>query len=191
VPNPATQPIAVLGGTFDPVHNAHLAIARSALERLGVARILWIPTGMPGYRKPAVAPASDRVAMLKLALKDERRYAIDEREIQPGASAYTHDTLEALRAENPGAEFTLLMGADQYAQRAAWHRWPELEKLCRIAVIERPDTPKPKGNVIHLPMTPLAISASDIRARVSRGEDISAMVPAPVLQYIKARKLYN
>ncbi len=76
-----TLRVGILGGTFDPVHNAHLAIARAALERLDLGRILWIPTGAPPYRAAPVASASHRVAMLRLAIADEPRYAIDEREL--------------------------------------------------------------------------------------------------------------
>lgn len=183
--------VGILGGTFDPVHNAHLAIARLALEQLVLDKILWIPTGTPGYREPAVAPGADRVAMLRLALAGESRFAIDESELQSGASGFTYDTVKTLKEKSPNAEYTLLMGADQYARRNAWHRWPELAKLCRVAVIERPDSAKPEGDVVHLRMTPVDLSASDIRARIARGEDVAAMLPAPVLGYIRAHGLYR
>jgi nicotinate-nucleotide adenylyltransferase len=183
-------PIGILGGTFDPVHDAHLAIARLALEQLVAAKILWIPTGAPGYREPPVAPARHRVAMLKLALAGEPRFAIDERELRPGASGFTFDSISSLKNESPGSEYLLLMGADQYAKRATWHRWNDIEKLCEIAVFARPGwQPDAKAKII--PMTPLPISASDIRARLGRGEDVSAMVPAPVLAYIHEKGLYN
>ena len=185
-----TQRIGILGGTFDPVHNAHLAIARAALEQLPADGILWIPTGAPAYRESPIAPARHRVAMLRLALAGEPRYQIDERELSPQASGYTYDTVTSLKQENPGQTLILLMGADQYAKRQSWHRWPELAKLCRIAVIERPDSAKPQGDLIHLPLAPLAISASDIRARIARSEDVAAMLPAPVLSYIKQYGLY-
>ena len=183
--------VGILGGTFDPVHNAHLAIARAALEQLGLGTLLWIPTGTPGYRKPALASGADRVAMLRLALAGEPRFVINEFELQAGASGFTYDTVKALKEQNPDAEFTLLMGADQYAQRETWHRWPALAKLCRIAVIERPDAPKPEGDIVHLRLTPSDISASAIRARIARGEDVSGMVPAPVLSHIRAHGLYR
>jgi nicotinate-nucleotide adenylyltransferase len=185
------QAFGILGGTFDPVHNAHLAIARLALEQLELGRLLWIPTGVPGYRKPAVASGADRVDMLRLALAGEPRHEIDECELRAGASGFTYDTVKALKEKNPNTEFTLLMGADQYAKRNAWHRWPELAKLCRAAVIERPDAPKPAGDAVQLRMTPIDISASDIRTRIARGEDVSAMLPAPVLAYIRAHGLYR
>lgn len=186
--------VGILGGTFDPVHNAHLALANAALRVLGLPRILWMPTGRPGYREPPVASDRDRLAMLRLALGDEMRgdarYAIDERELASGASGYTYDTVRSLLAENPGTAYTLLMGADQYAQRAAWHRWPELAQLCRIAVAARPGSAAVAG-ATTIAMDPLAFSASDIRARLARGDDVSAMLPAPVLGYILDRGLYR
>lgn len=185
-----TLRLGILGGTFDPVHNAHLALAAAALRALGLARILWLPTGRPAYREPPVASDRDRVAMLRLALAAEPRYAVDERELAPGASGYTYDTLVALRAENPGAAYTLLLGADQYERRASWHRWPELAKLCEVAVAARPGS-DPGAGAKAIPMNPLAVSASDIRARLARGDDVAALLPAPVLSYILAKGLYR
>jgi len=185
-----TPRIAILGGTFDPVHNAHLAIARAALAALGAEKILWMPTGAPGYRAPPVVSGAHRIAMLKLALGSESRYAIDDRELRPEASGFTFDTVSALKGESPGVEFVLIMGADQYGKRHSWHRWSELEKLCRVAVVDRPEEKKPQGDFIPIPMAPAAISASDIRARLKRGGDVSAMLPAAVLDYIRTERLY-
>ncbi len=186
-----TPPIAILGGTFDPVHNAHLAMARHALERLGAARVLWIPTGTPGYRKPPVAPPRDRLAMLRLALAGEPRWAIDERELAPGASGYTVDTLEQLRAEHPGTPFVMLLGADQFAKLGTWHRPERLYHLCRFAVFARPGWQVTDSRAEIIPLEPIAISASDIRARIGRRGDVSAMLPAAVLEYIRAKGLYR
>jgi len=182
--------VGILGGTFDPVHNAHLALAAAALQACRLDRILWIPTGTPPYRAAPVAAAADRLAMLKLGIAGEPRHAVDERELAPAASGYTVDTVLALREENPGTEFVLFMGADQYARRASWKRWPELEKLCRIAVAERPDAPPPEGPFERIPMARLPVSASEVRARLARGEDVSGMLPAAVLRYIKENGLY-
>ncbi|MBI1942232.1 MAG: nicotinate (nicotinamide) nucleotide adenylyltransferase [Betaproteobacteria bacterium] len=184
------RPIAILGGTFDPVHNAHLAIARAALEALRADRVLWLPTGAPPYRGAPVAPASHRLAMLKLALQGEARFALDERELAPGASGYTYDSLVALQKDFPGRPLVLLMGADQYAKRATWHRWAEIERLCEIAVFARPGW-KDSATAKAIPFAPQPISASDIRARVARSEDVSAMLPAAVLGYIRAHRLYR
>jgi nicotinate-nucleotide adenylyltransferase len=100
----------ILGGTFDPVHNAHLAVARAALGALALERVLWMPTGAPRYRTPALASGEHRLAMLRLATDGEPRFAIDARELAPGHSGYTIDTLAGFD-ERP----VLLMGADQYA----------------------------------------------------------------------------
>ena len=194
-------PVALLGGTFDPVHNAHLAIARCALEALGAARVLWLPTGAPHYRKPAVASARDRVAMLGLALAGEPRWAIDERELAPGASGYTLDTLRALRAElGAGTPLVMLIGSDQYAKLDTWHRWRELFEFGRFAVFARAvpgalpapgPAAVPAGGVIHVPFEPLAVSASELRARMGRGEDVAAFLPPPVLAYVREHGLYR
>jgi nicotinate-nucleotide adenylyltransferase len=185
-----SQAIGILGGTFDPVHNAHLAIARSALEHLALGRILWIPTGAPSYRPAPLAAASHRVAMLILAIADEPRYAIDTRELRPGASGFTFDSISSLKSEHPESRFVLMMGADQYERRATWHRWADIEKICDVAVFARPGS-NLNGKAKTIPMTPMAISASDLRARIGHGADVSAMLPAPVLAYIREQGLYR
>jgi nicotinate-nucleotide adenylyltransferase len=176
----------ILGGTFDPVHNAHLALARAALAQLGLERILGLPTGAPKYRVPAKTPAPQRLAMLRLALQGEPRYAIDERELDPAHSGYTFDTLESL-----GGRPVLLMGADQYAKFETWHRWREILARAEIAVFARPGWSTPDGRARHVPFAPMTVSSSDIRARLARGEDVSALVPAAVLDYIRQHGLYR
>ena len=179
-----------MGGTFDPVHNAHLAMARAALDELKLEKILFMPTGAPRYRTPAVASGEHRVAMLRLALADNESCEIDARELAPGASGYTIDTLKELRLELGAAtELWLLMGADQYAKFETWHRPDDIRKLARIAVFERPGISLDKG-VAVIPMKPMPVSASEIRARAGRGEDISAFVPAAVADYIGRHGLY-
>jgi nicotinate-nucleotide adenylyltransferase len=178
--------IGVLGGTFDPVHNAHMAIARTALDQLGLEKILWIPTGTPRYREPARTPPAHRVAMLKLAVEGEPRFAIDERELAAGHSGYTLDTLKSL-----GGKPVLLLGADQYAKLETWYRWREILELARIAVFARPGWSALDGRAQFVAMDQLDISASDIRARLARGEDVSTLVPARVLDYIRQHRLYR
>jgi nicotinate-nucleotide adenylyltransferase len=182
--------IGILGGTFDPVHNAHLAMARAALDHLNLDKVLFIPTGTTRYRNPAVASGDDRVEMLRLALAGEPRFEVDARELQPDASGYTFDTLQALRSEQPSADFHLLMGADQYEKLAAWHRPDEVKRLARIAVFGRPGI-RLKEKVKLIPMHPMPISASEIRARAKRGEDLAPFVPSAVANYIARRRLYS
>jgi nicotinate-nucleotide adenylyltransferase len=194
-----TAPIGILGGTFDPVHNAHLRIAGLALESLGLARILWIPTGAPRYRPAPVAPAEHRLAMLELALAGEPRWAIDSRELRPQATGYTVDTLAALRAElGTGTPLVLLIGSDQYEKLAGWHRWRELFSLARVAVVARPGWApeasaevRSAGRVLWVEMAPLEISSTEIRARIARGVDVSGMLPPAVLEYISTHRLYR
>ena len=185
-----TRRIGILGGTFDPVHNAHLAIAGAALHGMRLQQLLWIPTGTPPYRPAPAASAEHRLAMLELATAAEPRYTVDERELAPGASGYTFDTLASLRASDPDATFVLLMGSDQYSKRETWHRWADIGKLCEVAVIARPGWTL-DGKAKLIPMMPTSISASDIRAGVARGEDVSAMLPVAVLGYIKEKGLYR
>ena len=178
--------IGILGGTFDPVHNAHLAMAQAALDALNLERVLFIPTGTTRYRIAAVASPRDRVAMLQLALQGKPKFAVDERELQPGASGYTADTLRGFK----GQDLYLLMGADQYDKLDTWHRPDEVRRLAKIAVFGRPGI-QLKEKVKLIPMAPMPISASDIRARAGRGEDLSALVPPGVANYIARHRLYS
>jgi nicotinate-nucleotide adenylyltransferase len=184
--------IGILGGTFDPVHNAHLAMASAALKNLPLENLVFVPTGDPGYRAAPVASAAHRVAMLRLALAGEPRYRIDERELAPGASGYTVDTLKSLRSElGPKMAFYFLMGADQFEKLPSWHRPEELRKLASIALFVRPGFETGDKDVQIVPMRSMAISASDIRKRAARGEDLTAMVPSSVANYIRMHQLYS
>jgi nicotinate-nucleotide adenylyltransferase len=178
--------IGILGGTFDPVHNAHLAMARAALEHLKLDKVLFIPTGPTKYRNPARASAEDRLAMLRLAIQNQQGFEIDERELRPDATGYTVDTLRSLALDQP----FLLMGADQYGKLDTWHAPDEIVRLARLAVFARPGFVLQK-DVKVIPMPPSAISASEIRARAARGEDISPFVPPAVADYIRSRRPYR
>ena len=139
-----------------------------------------MPTGAPHYRTPAVASGEHRVAMLHLAL-DNPAFEVDARELGPGASGYTIDTLKELRLEyGAGTELWFLMGADQYAKLDTWHRAGDIRRMAKIAVFERPGSTFSPAGATVVPFEPMNIGASDIRARVARGEDISALVPASV-----------
>ena len=173
------------------MHNAHLAMARAATDHLKLHRLIFMPTGAPRYRTPAVASGTDRLAMLRLAFGEADSFEVDARELAPGASGYTVDTLRELRLElGADAPLWLLMGADQYSKLGSWHRPQDVRKLARIAVFARPGVVL-KKNIDLVPMPPMAVSASEVRARVARGEDISGMVPAAVAQYIAEKGLYR
>jgi nicotinate-nucleotide adenylyltransferase len=139
-----------------------------------------------------VAGAEHRLSMLKLALAGEPRYRIDIRELAPGASGYTVDTLKSLRAETGSTHsLYLLVGGDQYAALATWHRPDEVKKLARIAVFARPGFKLAGTDAETVAMKPLPISASDIRARVAGGSTIAGLAPESVWKYIMKHKLYH
>ena len=178
--------IAILGGTFDPVHNAHLAMAEAALQHLPVEKVVFMPTGNPRYRDAPRASATQRLAMLKVALENNPRFAIDERELASDATGYTVDTLKALRAD----KIYFLMGADQYEKFDSWRAPEEVRKLAELVVFARPATPI-KGKVMTIQFQSMQDSGTEIRARAKRGEDVSGMVPAPVAEYIVRHRLYR
>jgi nicotinate-nucleotide adenylyltransferase len=164
-------------------------MARAARGHLKLDKILFMPTGSPRYRTPALASGEQRVAMLRLALEGNDGFEIDARELAPGASGYTVDTLRELRLElGKDTELWLLMGADQYEKLDSWHRPDDVKRLAKIGVFARPGVTLKGISVI--PMEPMAVSSSDIRSRVSRGEDISHLVPPAVANYIAGQRLY-
>jgi nicotinate-nucleotide adenylyltransferase len=165
-------------------------MARAARDHLGLDKVIFMPTGAPRYRAPALASGEHRVAMLTLALADNPNYEIDARELAPGASGYTVDTLKELRLElGADTPLWLLMGADQYARLDQWHRPEDVKRLAKVAVFARPGTSM-KGNPVVVPMEPMNISSSDIRARAARGEGIDELVPAAVAGYVAQHRLY-
>jgi nicotinate-nucleotide adenylyltransferase len=178
--------LGILGGTFDPVHNAHLEMARAALRELGLDRVLWIPTGAPAYRKPPVASADDRVAMLKLALKGEARYQIDERELAPGASGYTVDTLRALKREYPNAELFLLIGADQYEKFREWREPDDVARLAELVVFPRPGF-RVEGDARVVAMPSMPVASTGLR----KERKLAGLVPPAVANYIERKGLYR
>ena len=168
-------------------------MARAALAQLDLEKVLWMPTGDPRYRQAPVAPAEHRIAMLRLALESESAWEIDTREIAPGASGYTVDTLLELRLElGRDTTLVLLIGADQYDKLGAWHRPDEIRRLAKIAVFRRPGFGKKLDKeALLVEMAPMPVSGSEIRACVARGEAIEELVPAPVAAYIAAHGLYR
>jgi len=149
-----------------------------------------MPTGVPRYRNAPVASGEDRVAMLRLAIEGEPLYEIDTRELAPGASGYTVDTLESLRADTD-SQLYLILGGDQYAKFDTWHKPQEVARLARIAVFSRPGFKIEDRAARVIPFPAMPVSASDIRARAARGEDLSGLVPPAVAGYIARRRLYR
>ena len=191
---------ALFGGTFDPVHNAHLALARTALEALALDEVRWIPAGRPWQKQRAITPAFHRESMLQLALAGQAqpgRHVLDRIELVREGPSYTIDTLRELSAAHPGTAWTLVIGQDQYAGLHTWREWRALLDAVQLAVAVRPGAPLASDAevaarpVVRLPLPPMAVSASDIRARVAAGQDISALVPPEVARYIETNGLYR
>jgi nicotinate-nucleotide adenylyltransferase len=212
-----------MGGTFDPVHFAHLRLALDALETLDLSAIRWIPSGQPGHRNPPQASAVHRLAMLRLALADEPRFHIDEAELQAREATYTVSMLTRLRAELGAHQpLVMLIGMDSFLGLNTWRDWRKLFELTHFAIAERPgfefdalklpselgaeyaaraievDAPSGGGTwrhracgaIVRYPSVPLAISATDLRARAARGRSTRYLIPETVVRYIESNKLY-
>lgn len=195
-----TARVGILGGTFDPVHNAHLALAQTALNACGLDQVRWIPSGQPWQKQRVITAAADRAAMVQLAIEGEARFVLDRIELERPGPSYMFDTVQALRRGQPTTEWVLILGRDQYDGLPSWHRFRDLLALVTLAVAERPgvlDGPggPREGDVIHpyraLPMPLLDIASTAVRDAVRRGEDISRWVPPPVARYIDSQGLYR
>ncbi len=214
----SAEPIGLLGGTFDPVHFAHLRLAMEALEQLALASVRWIPSGQPGHRGAPVAGVAHRLAMLGLALAGEPRFALDDADARSAIPTFTVNTLARLRAElGAGMPLVLIIGADQLLALDTWREWKRLFELAHIAVAERPRfevragalagelaleyarrsteagalARSPAGAIAIFRMTPLDISASAIRADIAAGRSPRYLLPDAVLDYIASHRVYS
>ncbi len=189
--------IGLFGGTFDPPHNAHLALARAALDELQLDVLHWIPAGQPWQKARTITSAVHREAMVRAAIDGEPRFVLDRIEVERQGPSYTLDTVQALRSQRPDAQLFLIIGADQYAGLHTWRGWQELLGRVTLAVANRPglmpavnaEVLRTAHRVVPLPM--LDISATDIRARVARGQPIDSLVPPAVASYIETNALYR
>ena len=192
--------VVVFGGTFDPVHNGHIAIARCLRDELDAEVVLMVPTGRPWLRNSdPVALATDRLQMVELALKGESDIETSDVDILRDKTTYSIDTINDLRPRyGADREFILAIGADSVANLHLWHRYDELTEECTFAVIERPGSPLDK--TVALPLGALVIrgpmvdvSASRIRTMIGRGEVAKAAnaLPDSVLRFIIEKGLYR
>ena len=191
-----TRRIGLLGGTFDPVHNAHLALARVALHTLALDELRWIPAGTPWQKARTITAAEHRVAMLQLALAGEDHFVLERCEVARTGPSYTLDTVRELQQREAGAQWFLIVGQDQYANLRTWHGWQELLSRLTLAVAARPgaaQSGKAQAQDLvceALPLPPMDIASSTIRDRVARGESIAECVPPAVARYIDQHALY-
>jgi nicotinate-nucleotide adenylyltransferase len=194
--------VAVLGGTFDPVHNGHLALVTAARDAVGAGEAWLLPTRMPALRDEPVAPAQLRLAMLESAVRNAAGVRVDDIELRRAGVSYTIDTLDALRAGHPDVEPWWVLGADAVRRIGEWRRSAELFAVLRLVVAQRAGSPAfaaedarmlglDGARTIILELTPPAVSASEIRRRVAAGEPIDSLVPRAVADIIAASGLYR
>lgn len=192
--------IGLLGGSFDPVHVAHIALARSALQALGLAEVQLIPAANPWQRAALHATAQQRRDMLELAIDGHPGLAVNPIEIDRGGATYTIDTLRALPRD---ARYVWLLGADQLANFCTWRDWQDIARQVDLAVATRPGTAlsAPPALAEHLrslgrdlqelPFSPMPVSASQIRQRLAQGESTEGLLDPAVTAYIAAHHLYR
>lgn len=199
------KPLALFGGTFDPVHLGHLSVAWEASELLD-AEVRLMPAHVPPHRHAPTASAAQRVAMLKAALRGQQRLTLDTRELRREGPSYTIDTLRELRQEQGERPLVLLLGADAFANLPSWQSWRELFDYAHIGVLNRPGIdaawsvelaveilPRrvsdvewlqqlPAGKVIELAVTPLEISATRVRELLAEGRDPRYLLPCGLFE---------
>lgn len=210
----ARRRIGILGGTFDPVHVGHLALARAARAALSLDEVRFVPTGRSWQKDASAADARERLAMVRLAIADEPGLVADARETLRAGASYTVETLAELRAElGAHPAIVLLMGSDQLRNLATWHRYRELLDFAHIGCTQReriglerlpaevdalvaargrdalPDAPA--GAIVFFTMPPVPVSATALRERLALGERPAELVPPAVLDYIDSQRLYR
>jgi nicotinate-nucleotide adenylyltransferase len=188
-----------MGGTFDPIHIAHLVIAELSLDILGVSRIIFVPSARPPHKPGSeVSPVEHRLEMVRLAIAGNPRLSLSDLEVARPEPSYTVDTIRQFRRELGESErLFFLMGADSLAQLSTWKEPHELAASCQLVALPRPGLdasavdPRFTG-VVRMLDTPLIdISSSDIRARVRDGLSIRYLVPDAVRAYIEEKNLYS
>jgi nicotinate-nucleotide adenylyltransferase len=189
--------VGLFGGTFDPPQLAHMALARGARDALQLDELRWVPTGQPWQKSHPVTPGAQRAEMVALAIAGEPGFALERCEVERAGPSYTLQTVRDLQQRDGPAQWVLVIGADQYNNLHTWHGWRELLSRVTLAVAERPGVPlQPDPEVARfahhvVPLKPMAISATDIRARVQRGESLSGLVADSVASYIDQYHLYR
>jgi nicotinate-nucleotide adenylyltransferase len=193
--------IGIMGGTFDPIHHGHLVAAEEARWQFRLDQVLFIPTGRPWQKPVGVSPAEDRYLMTVIATASNPAFAVSRLEVDNPGPSYTVDTLRRLRAELPeGTRLLFIGGADLLQQLLTWKEPEQVLALAELIAATRPDfdvddvvqkVPAAAGRVHRMEIPALAISSSDIRARVARGEPIEYLVPEGVARYIQKRALYR
>ncbi len=187
-----------MGGTFDPIHHGHLSAANEVLHRYALDEVVFVPTGQPWQKSDReVSPSEDRYLLTVVATASNPRFGVSRLEIDRAGPTYTVETLRELRAQHPDAELFFITGADALAQILGWRDAEELFALAHFVGVSRPGYAPvdvgafPEGAVTLLEVPALAISSSDLRARVAGGLPVHYLTPDGVVQYIRKRNLYR
>lgn len=196
--NQPARRVGMFGGAFDPPHRAHVALANCALRQLALDRLFIFPTGQAWHKDRPLTAAGHRVAMARLAFATVEGAEVDDRELRRTGPTYSVDTLRELQAEHPGAQLHLLMGEDQAAGFTGWHAWQEVARLAVLCVAGRGAgegvarlraLPGVRVELLRLP--PMPESATEIRTRLTTGQDITDLVEPAVASYIESHHLYQ
>ena len=199
---PQRQRIGVFGGSFDPPHNAHVALARAALDQFELDSLHVVPTGMAWHKSRALSAPVHRLTMTRLAFDNVARVVVDDRELQRKGPTFTTDTLKALQTENPQAQIYLFIGADQFVAFRQWHEWQEILEIAIICIADRAESTPTQTQfdayaaqshrffTLKLPL--MSVSATQVRQLIASGAacDIAKLVPEPVARYIALHQLY-
>jgi nicotinate-nucleotide adenylyltransferase len=194
--------LGILGGTFDPPHNGHLALARESLRRLPLARVLWVLTPDPPHKDDAITAYPLRREMLRAAIAGNPLFELSEVEAERRGPHYMVDTLRILRKRIPATDFILLLGGDSLRDILRWHRPKQLIRLCTLAVLRRPGAqtsmarlekfvPGITRRTVFIDAPPMDISSTRIRKSVREGKDVSGRVPESVGEIIRKNGLYK
>jgi nicotinate-nucleotide adenylyltransferase len=196
-PGESRRRIGVMGGTFDPIHHGHLVAASEVASRFSLDEVVFVPTGTP-WQKAAheVSAAEHRYLMTVIATASNPRFTVSRTDLDRGGPTYTVDTLTDLKADYPNDELFFITGADALSAIMSWKDADKLFELARLIGVTRPgyhlqDPHLPGGAVTLIEVPAMAISSTDCRARVSRGEPVWYLVPDGVVQYINKYRLYT
>ncbi|PZG16986.1 nicotinic acid mononucleotide adenylyltransferase [Micromonospora craterilacus] len=190
--------IGIMGGTFDPIHQGHLVAASEVADRFGLDEVIFVPTGQPWQKADVpVSSAEDRYLMTVIATASNPRFQVSRVDIDRGGPTYTVDTLRDLHAEyGPKVQLFFITGADALERILSWKDLDEIFELAHFIGVTRPgfeltDAHLPADTVSLVQVPAMAISSTDCRARVARGEPLWYLVPDGVVQYIAKRRLYQ